>query len=201
MRDLSVSFPSPCDEKWEAMKPAGCARNCARCDKPVHDLSSYSIDEAEALVRGNPGSCVRALVSDDGSVALKAGPPGSTWRMVIAAAASVGMLAASAPALASGDRPAGAIAGNVESFWSHARVTATDANGQTWRTRVNRNGRYRFKALPGGTYRLTFVPDCGDSWSIENVAVGAGETIVPQTPHPDGMCIVVGMLRIEEHRG
>ena len=47
MGDLRVSFPKPCDEKWQAMTPEGRARVCGRCDKAVHDLSLYSIDEAE----------------------------------------------------------------------------------------------------------------------------------------------------------
>ena len=54
MPDLRVSFPKPCEEKWEAMTPAGRARVCARCDKAVHDLASYTLDEAEALLRRNP---------------------------------------------------------------------------------------------------------------------------------------------------
>jgi hypothetical protein len=200
MADLRVSFPKPCDEKWEAMTPAGCARVCGRCDRPVHDLSLHSLDEAEALLRRDPAACVRARIRADGSVALKPGRRGEKRRMMIAIAATAGMLAASAPALAGRDRPNGAIVGNVESFWSHTRVTATDANGQTYRTRVKGDGRFRIGHLPGGTYTLSFVPDCGERWTVENIVVGAGETIVPRAPH-EGQCIVVGLLRIENDRG
>ena len=103
MRDLYVSFPRPCGEKWETMTPAGCARVCGRCDKPVHDLSEYSLEEAETLLRGDPRACVRARVGCDGSVALKPGRRGETRRMMIAVAATAGMLAASVPAAARQD--------------------------------------------------------------------------------------------------
>ncbi len=50
MRDLRVSFPKPCDERWEAMAPEGRARLCARCDTVVHDLSQFEPDEAGLTV-------------------------------------------------------------------------------------------------------------------------------------------------------
>ena len=37
------------------MTPAGCDRVCARCDKLIHDLSNYEIDEVEALLRAQSG--------------------------------------------------------------------------------------------------------------------------------------------------
>ena len=120
--------------------------------------------------------------------------------MVIAVAATAGLLASSAPAVAKGDRPAGAIAGNVHDSWTRTRVTATNANGQTFRARVKGNGRFRIRHLPGGTYTLTFEPTCGSSWTVENVVVGAGETIVPETHGPD-QCIVVGLLRVDDDTG
>ena len=200
MRDLRVSFPKPCDEKWEAMRPTGCGGVCGRCDKPVHDLSYYALDEAEALLRGNPGTCVRAHIDSDGIVALKPSRRGDARRMVIAVAATAGLVAASAPAFATPDRPNGAIAGNVETFGIRMRVTATGTNGQTFRARVKGNGRFRIRHLPAGTYKLTFVPDCGNSWSVEHVVVRDGETIMPNVQNAGG-CIVIGMLRIEEERG
>jgi hypothetical protein len=200
MRDLRVSFPRPCDEKWEGMTPAGCARVCGRCDKPVHDLSHYTVDEAEALLRGNPEVCVRARIDRDGLVALRPSRRGDARRMVIAIAATAGLLAGGTPAFAKQDRPDGAIAGKVEDAWLRTRVTATRTDGQTFRARVRGNGRFRIGHLPAGTYSLTFVPSCGERWTVENVVVGAGETIVPNVQSPDG-CITVGMLVIEEERG
>jgi Carboxypeptidase regulatory-like domain len=200
MRDLRVSFPKPCDEKWEAMTPAGCDRVCARCDKLIHDLLHYALDEAEALLRREPDSCVRARIDADGVVALKPGRGGKARRMVIAAAATAGLLTAGAPALAKRDRPDGAIAGNVGSYPMRTRVTATGTDGRTFRTRVRSDGRFRIRHLPAGTYTLTFVPDCGDDLTVENVVVRDGETILPGVQDV-GACIVIGLLRIEDGKG
>jgi hypothetical protein len=200
MPDLRVSFPRPCDEDWEEMTPADRARVCARCDKAVHDLSNFSFDEANALVRADSEVCVRARVQPDGSVALKPSRRGDARRMVIAVAASAGLLAASAPAMAKKEGPPGAIAGRVEYPWHQTRVVATSASGQTFRAKVKRNGRFRIGHLPDDTYTLEFRPDCGDSWKVENIVVGGGETVVPNTRSEAG-CIIVGMLKIEDPRG
>jgi hypothetical protein len=200
MRDLRVSFPRPCDEKWEAMALAGCSRLCARCDRLVHDLSHYELGEAEALLRRDPDTCVRARIDADGVVALKPGRGGKARRMVIAAAATAGLLTAGAPAFARRDRPDGAIAGNVGSYGIRTRVTATGTDGRTFRATAKSDGRFRIRRLPAGTYRLTFVPDCGDSRTVENVVVGDGETLLPGVQDV-GACIIIGLLRIEGGRG
>ena len=119
--------------------------------------------------------------------------------MMVAAAATAGLLAASAPAFARPDRPDGAIAGNIAAGMS-MRVTATARDGQRFRTRVRGNGRFRIRHLPAGIYTLTFSPGCGSSWTVENVVVGAGETVLPDVRN-EGECIVVGMLRVECDRG
>ncbi|MEO7827379.1 MAG: carboxypeptidase-like regulatory domain-containing protein [Allosphingosinicella sp.] len=200
MRDLRVSFPRPCDEEWEAMMPAGCGRICARCDKVIHDLSQYELSEAEALLRRDPDTCVRATIGPDGVVALKPARAGSgARRMVIAAAATVGMLGGGAAAFAKAERPGGAIAGKVEAYAARVRVTATGPAGHGFQAKVKRNGRFRIEGVPAGTYRLTFVPDCGESWTVENVVVNAGETIVPESQNSNG-CITVGMLRIGDDK-
>ncbi|MEA3038729.1 MAG: hypothetical protein QOE79_1242 [Sphingomonadales bacterium] len=200
MRDLRVSFPRPCDEKWEAMTPAGCDRICGRCDKLIHDLSHYEFDEAVALLRRDPETCVRARVGADGVVALKPGRRDGARRMVVAAAAAAGLLAAGGPAFASTDRPQGAIAGKVRAYGARVRVTATDPSGGKFRAKVGGDGRFRIKHVPAGTYNLTFVPDCGDKWTIDNVVVGEGQTALPDSESPT-TCIVVGMLRIDDDRG
>ena len=200
MPDLRVSFPRPCDEQWEAMTPSGCDRVCARCDKVIHDLAHYALDEAEALLRRNPDACVRARVGADGAVALKPGRRGNARRMVIAMAATAGLLTASAPAFAKRSRPDGAIAGIVESYGSRVRVTATGPDGRTWRARVGRNGQFRIRHLPAGTYRLSFDQSCEDYRPVENIVVREGETNVP-TVRSEDECIVIGLLRIEDGQG
>lgn len=199
MPDLRVSFPGPCDEKWEAMAPTGWDRVCARCDHVVHDLAEYTIDEAEALLRANPGSCVRAQIGKDGAVALKPGSWGRARRMVVAMAASTGLLTAATPALAKRDRPGGAIAGSADSYGVRTRITATGADGRTYRTRARSNGRYRIRHLPAGTYTVTYA-SCVGNRTVENVVVRDGETLVPDLPLED-QCIVIGLLRIEGGSG
>jgi len=198
--DLRVSFPRPCDEKWEAMTPAGCDRVCARCDTVIHDLSMLDFDEAEALLRRNPGTCVRASIDAGGVVALKLGRGGSMRRMVIAAGLSASLLA-SGPALAVQKRPQGSITGTTAGSMFPVRVVATNATGKSFRaTAKGPEGIYRFKHVPAGTYKLTFTPDCGGEWTIENVVVGGGETVVPDSSGEND-CVIVGMLVIEEGRG
>jgi hypothetical protein len=199
MPDLRVSFPKPCDETWEAMTPSGCDRVCARCDHVVHDLSQYTLAEAEALLGANPGSCVRAQIGADGAVALKPGRGGKAGRMMIAVAATAGLLAAAAPAYARQERPAGAISGAVESYGSRTRVTATGRTGQTFRARVKENGRFRLRHLPPDTYTITFRAACGETVTVENVVVRDAETVLPGVQEVQG-CIVIGLLRIEDHR-
>jgi Carboxypeptidase regulatory-like domain len=204
MVDLRVSFPKPCRETWEAMAPAGCGRLCARCDKVVHDLSLYDLDEAQALLRSAPDSCVRARIGADGAVMLKPARRAGARRM-IAAAATVGLLAAGAPAFARTDAakpqaPDGAIAGKVDAFGYRVRVTARSPDGRAFRAKSKSDGRFRIKAVPPGAYTLTFKPDCGETWTVENVVVGTGETIVPRAENENG-CIVVGMIRIEPDEG
>ena len=200
MRDLRVSFPRPCDESWEAMQPAGCDRVCDRCDRAVHDLANYRIGEVEALLRRDPLSCVRAQVGADGVVALRPGRRGGARRMVIAAAATAGLLGAGAPALAKREGPGGAIAGKVDSFGFRVRVTATGPDGRTFRAKSGTSGRFRMKRIPAGTYRLSFVPECGDEWTLDNIVVGDGETIVRDVEDRT-RCIIIGRLSIEEDRG
>jgi hypothetical protein len=201
MDDLRVSFPKPCDESWDGMAPAGCGRECARCDKIVFDLSQFEIDEAEALLRSRPGGCVRARIGPDGSVELKRTRQGAARRMVVAAAATAGLLATGAPALAKPARPGGAIAGKIEAHGSQVRVAATDSNGRKFKAKVGRDGRYRIEGVPAGAYTLTFfVPLCGNRWTVENVVVGDGETLAPRSPE-EGGCIVVGMVEIVADRG
>lgn len=199
MTDLRVSFPKPCDEAWEAMAPAGCGRECTRCDTVVHDLSQLEIGEAEALLRADPEVCVRARIGADGSIELKPSRRGGTRRMMAAAAATAGLLASGAPAYAKPVRPDGVISGQLYPG-DQVRVTATSPGGQRFKAKTKRSGRYRMKGVPAGTYTLTFTPDCGEKWTMENIVVGNSETIVPRSQN-EGGCIVVGLVRIEDAKG
>lgn len=199
MPDLRVSFPKPCDETWEAMTPTGCDRVCARCDHVVHDLAEYTLDEAEALLRGNPGSCVRGRIAADSAVALKPGRGGKKRRMVVAAAAMAGLLTTATPALARQERSGGVISGTVEAGY-RVRVVATAADGRTYRARADRNGRYRIRHLPAGTYRISVEASCDEYKTVENVVVADTETSAPAV-QSESQCIVIGLLRIEDDQG
>jgi hypothetical protein len=198
MRDIRVTFPRPCDERWDGMTPVDCGRLCARCDKIVQDLEDYTVEEADALLRRHPETCVRAVVDRGGVVALKPGT--SARRMVIAAAVTAGLLTAGEPAFAKEERPRGAISGKLDYHLPHVRIVATDQAGAVFRGKVGARGRFRIRHLPAGTYSLTFIPDCGERWTVADVVVGDGETIVPPAKS-DSMCIVIGMLRIEDDKG
>jgi hypothetical protein len=200
MPDLRVSFPRPCQEDWDGMAPAGCGRLCGQCETIVHDLASYDFNEVRLLLERNPHVCVRARVNADGSVALKPEPSGNGRRMMVAAGIGAGLLTAAQPGLAAPQPPAGKIVGQVDSFGISTQITATDRAGRRYRARAKGDGRYTFKKLPAGTYDLHFKPDCGSPWTVRDVAVGDGPTIVPSSSGPDA-CIVVGMLKVESSSG
>lgn len=202
MRDLHVSFPKPCDAPWEAMAPAGCDRVCARCDKVIHDLEHYRLDEVQAMLRRDPDTCVRARIGADGAVALKPGGRGRMLRAAVAAGVSAGLLSAPVPASAQRDPRTGIISGTVGAgrfdYVSRIRVTVTGPDGKARHIWV-KDGKYRIDHLPAGAYTLTFYPDCGDKWTVENVVVGSGHAVVADTQDPN-QCIIIGQLRIEEPR-
>jgi hypothetical protein len=182
------------------MTPQGCDRVCARCDKVIHDLSLRTIDEVETLLRDNPDSCVRARVTADGEVVVKKERSGRALRMMVAMGASATLVAGATPALARDKGPPGAISGSLVANDFPIRVTATSADGKSYRVKANSKRRYRIRHLPAGTYTLTIAPSCGDSWTVENVVVRDSETVVPTTVNPAG-CITIGLLRIEGNQG
>lgn len=201
MFDVRVNFPKPCDEPWDGMTPHGCGRMCASCDRVVHDLRNYTVDEVEALARIDPHLCVRAAVGADGAVALKRGPNGRIRRMIVAMGASAGLLMTGIPASAKDQLPTGAISGRLTYTMFKITVVATGADGTVHGGKVRSNGRYLIEHLPAGEYALTFTPGCGEPWTLESkVVVKEAETIVPDGP-AEGECIVIGLLQIENNEG
>ena len=206
--DLKVSFPQPCSESWEGMRPDGCNRFCDRCEKTIHDLSRLTIDEVEALAHSGD-ICVRAEVGAGGAVKLKGGRHGGR-RMFATIGASVGILAASSQAAAAEKPKLGAIKGAVAGSCGFDLVTATGSDGRVYRAKVGFNGRYKVKRLPAGSYEVKVEPSdpqppvTEDAGAREpspptngQVKVEPGRTAVLNMTSPN-MCIIVGMLKIEK---
>lgn len=198
MSDLRVSFPKPCGEKWDAMRPEGCNRFCDKCEKTIHDLSRLTLEEAERLASSGGEICVRAQVSSRGVVELR--PGRSTRRMVAAIGASVGILTASGQAAAAEEPKLGAIKGEVLGSCGGMIVSATAADGRTYHAKVGPNGRYKVKRLPAGRYEVT--TEVGpEPPKASEVIVEAGSTAKLDLEDPLNYCIVVGMLKIDKSNG
>lgn len=103
MRTLHLPIADPCHEDWDAMSPEAQGRFCGKCTKRVHDLSSMTEDEAQALLRARAGGriCVRYEHEADGRIRFRRALP-------VLAAAGVA-LAACTPH----DRPFGRTMGDV----------------------------------------------------------------------------------------
>ena len=72
-----------------------------------------------------------------------------------------------------------------------ARVVATDAAGRHFRSHVNRHGQFRIRRLPPGTYTLSFhARYCRARWTVANVVVRDGRTVVPDNRDRD-ICVIV----------
>jgi hypothetical protein len=211
MDDLPVSFPKPCSERWEDMRPRGCNRFCDRCEKTIRDLSQLTIDDAERLARSGDKICVRAHVGPDGLVRLKPNDGRHARRMVATIGASVGILAVSGQAAAADATKAGAIKGQtIASCGWDGSVSATAADGSVFHAKIGMNGRYKIKRLPAGSYEVKIESAAPQAPLEENagpeapagtttssqVTVEAGHTSVLNLSNPNG-CIVIGMLQIE----
>lgn len=196
MTDLRLRFPEPCGEAWEDMKPSGCNRRCEACDTVVHDLASYDVAGIEVLLRSGRDVCAKAEVIRGGAIKTKGLDNGMLRRAFVAAGVSTSLIV-SLPATAEEKSKGGAIVGQTFTFGTKTIVEARSSTGKVYKTRVKRDDRYRFKNLPNGSYRLTFYPSCGEPWTIENVKVAEGETVVPESPNAEG-CIIVGKLEIAD---
>ncbi|WP_432770437.1 MAG: carboxypeptidase regulatory-like domain-containing protein [Sphingopyxis sp.] len=202
MKDLRVSFPEPCAEKWDAMAPAGCNRACGRCETTVFDLSEYDVDQVETLLATGGRVCVRAHVDAGGGVRLKSPSSGNARRVVLAMGASAAMLMTGGQAAAVDERqPGGAIAGTIDTSWPfNMTITAKGDDGREYRGKVKKNGRYKIKKLPPGTYSLDVQGGCGDPWSSGKVTVREREAVQHNATDPND-CIIVGMIEIQQNDG
>ena len=216
MSDLRVSFPKPCSERWEQMRPEGCNRFCDRCEKTIHDLSNLTFEEVERLAKSHEEICVRAQVGAGGVVQLKRGQSRSPRRMLATIGASVGILAVSAQAAAADATKTGAIKGQIVggTCGLGGSVSATADDGSVFHAKIGMDDRYKVKRLPPGSYEVKIehaasqVPpaenDGPEARSVTStgrqVTVEAGRTSIMNLNDPSG-CIIIGMLQVEDSNG
>ena len=201
MKDLRVKFPQPCSENYDDMKPQGCNRFCGSCEKTIHNLSHYEFDEAEQLLRSGEEICVRAKVNGAGEVQLK--PNLTARRMVIAAGASIGMLTTSCQTIPQGGTSFGAIEGEIDYYVRYTKtdyIIAENTNGEKFKAKIKRDGKYKIKNLPVGEYSLGFTSRC-ESYASDGLLKIEADKITQHAIKSELQCIVVGALEIEENNG
>jgi hypothetical protein len=198
MDHLRVSFPKPCSEQWEAMRPLGCNRFCAQCEKTIHNLSELTLDEAETLLKGSSDVCVRARISRNGEIDLNRNSQCGGRKMMVAAGASMGLLAAACQT-AGNFPPKGVIAGKVEVF-NPGSVTATATNGRVYRAKLKNDGSFTFRPLPYGSYSLKYYGLC-ESWDGGTIDVRASEITAPKPSEDHDDCIIIGQIKLNDHPG
>jgi hypothetical protein len=83
----------------------------------------------------------------------------------------------------------GAISGTIDTGGNRVWVTVTSPDGLELTMRTWRDGRYRFRHLPAGTYTISH-DYCDEMESVATVVVGDGKTRVP-TMRGDGNCMIM----------
>lgn len=53
---ITINVPEPCDESWEEMRPHGCGRFCAHCEKTVIDFTQMTDEAVVKVLMNNSGS-------------------------------------------------------------------------------------------------------------------------------------------------
>lgn len=194
MRDVTVRFPKPCSEPWEAMAQAGCHRHCASCDKVIHDLSALTIEEAEMLLDGPSEVCVRAQIAPDGAIALKPGGRSGARRMMAVAGASLALAATACQTVPESTAPRYQISGKFDwkGFYYDAELRSED--GKSWpKRREPGTGRFIFDNLLPGVYTLTTRDSCGQRVQVETVTI-TDAFVEVKNGSPDSGCIIVGAM-------
>jgi hypothetical protein len=180
MANTEILFPEPCHEDWETMQPDDRGRHCAACNKKVHDLSTYTPEQAERLLRsGETPTCLRATILPDGRVATL---PGRRGRFLVAAIGAPALMLAATSATAGPQT--GAIAGSVSTRDPAPLHVTALATGVRRSTTIDRAGAYRFDHLPPGTYTLVFSSADRRRWSIDKVPVSANRVVIRNSYDP-----------------
>jgi hypothetical protein len=105
MTTWRVEFPKPCSESWDGMNETERGRHCDKCKRVVHDLASYTPEEASALIDREPGSeeCARAVIGPDGLVQTRPSPSGMVLALALGLPLVLSNMAASAATLPQSD--------------------------------------------------------------------------------------------------
>ncbi len=86
----SLRIAAPCPARWDDMIGDDRTRFCHGCAKDVHDLSKFTREEAEALLKQHGhGTCVRLTRRADGTVITGDCPVGTQRRRRRAAAVAI----------------------------------------------------------------------------------------------------------------
>lgn len=196
MADLRVRLPSPCSEPWNGMVPVGCNRHCASCDRIIHDLSSLSLDQAEALLASDDEVCVRAQVGQGGVVRLADTGQG-TRRMIAAVGASMALATAACQTVPPEERPNRfEISGTVPQAYGPRRPIVRSSDGRTWPVRMAyRSTSFRVPDLYPGSYSITYFGGCGDvELVVENVIIRDRSIDLGSLDNGEFDCIIVGVM-------
>jgi hypothetical protein len=157
----------------------GRSRLCSACEKSVQDLSEYTPEEVDALLKQPTGpSCMRATIRPDGEVVTK---PSCSGKVVTAAVITPALSRFLEARPIAAQQGRGAIAGTV--IWMVCEsVSVTAAGPEGLRsTTTDAKGRYILDDLHPGIYQLTFSEDLSHTWSQRDVIVAAGELTVRDT--------------------
>jgi hypothetical protein len=211
MTDLRVRLPEPCSERWGDMAQQGCNRFCAECEKTIYDLSSYTFDQAEKLIRSEKQLCVKAKLSDDGTILLKPSTSRQNGRL-LAVAMSACLLATPMQVAAANKQKNGIIEGKVERLRRPTTAIAISPKGKKYKAKLDDDGNYTIKNVPPGSYQLKFQVRCsyrrddysfyGDPVVVKESAVVVANAI--QSTYSDGepSCpIYVGVIEVESGQG
>jgi hypothetical protein len=198
--DLKVEFPEPCSENWDAMRPHGCHRHCALCDKVIHDLTALTFDEAEALIAREEEACVRAEIGPGGVVRLKPSGRSTGRRMVAAAGASLALATAACQTVPDEAEQRYAISGQIYDGLASKVILYSDTGKSKRRKLKTMSGEFAFTNLAPGTYTLYVEGDCsysaqGPKLTIVDRSIDLGEVQYTEESSGSGCPIIVGRIR------
>lgn len=198
MTDLKVEFPEPCSEDWNAMRPHGCHRHCASCDKVIHDLAALTFEQAEALLAREDEACVRAAIGPGGVVRLKSSGRSTGRRMVAVAGASLALATAACQTVPEETAPQYTISGQIYDGLA-SKVTLYSDTGKSKRRKLKK-GEFAFTNLAPGTYTLYVEGECGYSaqgpnFTIVDRSIDLGEVQYTEESNGSGCPIIVGRIR------